>query len=559
MSRLDLTRTLAPTALAVALALGATMDASAHDPVTTPDPTARPLDVPLHDDLGTLSWPVDTASPLAQRYFDQGLRLTWAFNHGEALRSYRAAQAADPACAMCWWGEAYVLGPNINAPMDGDAAQAARAAISRARALAHTPKERAVVEALAIRYRAPDADQRGALDAAYADAMLAVHAQFPDDAEVGVLVVDAIMNTSPWDYWEADGNTPKGRIATALETAEAVLAREPDHPGAIHLYIHLTEASRHPERAEPYADKLAALVPGAGHLVHMPAHTYYRVGRFQDSAQTNKVAVAVDERSFERMVVSEAYRQGYYPHNIHFVVTSAQMAGDAATALEYAARLEGKISDETASRIGWVQAILPAPYFAHAQFSDAATILALPDPGERFPLVKAMWHYARGVAHARAGAAQAARDEALRIAAIAETADFEMLRGWGVPAPDMLRIARLVVEARAAQAEGRHDEAVRRLELAVAVQDTLPYTEPPYWYYPVRQSLAAALLDGGRPDEAVRVAEASLDRVPGNVHALDVLRRAQTALGRTRAADEATRRLRQASIGGVTRIEPDRI
>ncbi len=522
--------------------------AHAHEPVERPDVTAQPDRVPLHDDLGELTYPVTTGIELAQRYFDQGLRLAYAFHQAEALRSFRAAQQQDPRCAMCFWGEAWVLGPNINAAMDSTAIDPAGAAVRRAQALAEHPRERALIEALAQRYSgAPDVD-KAAANRAYADAMAAVHRAYPRDVEIAVLYADALMNTSPWDYWEADGVTPKGQMGDAIDAIEAVLEEHPNHPGAIHYYIHLTEASRHPERAEPYADKLAALMPGAGHLVHMPSHVYFRVGRYRDSIETNRMAVQVDERTLARMDANDVYRDGLYPHNIHFVIASAQMAGDGATALEYALKLHGKISDAAAARVGWTQRIRAAPYLAYAQFGTPEAILGIPDPGGRFPYIKAMWHYARGVAFAQQADLEAARSEAARIAALRQSNDFEFLRNWGVPAPDVLRIARHVVEGRIAQAEGDRARAVREFQTAVTIQDSLPYMEPPHWYYPVRQSLGAALLAAGRPAEAVKELEISLARYPNNVYALFVLEQAQMAVGDMDGARATARRIEQSSI-----------
>jgi tetratricopeptide (TPR) repeat protein len=542
-----------------AAAIIGSSSAVAHDPVVSANPDEAVTDVPLHSDLGNLSYPIDTSSERAQAYFDQGLRMTWAFNHAEALRSYRAAQRLDPDCAMCYWGEAFVLGPNINAPMEDAAGNPAVTAVKKAVALAHKPNEKALIEALALRYSAAADADRAAMDQAYARAVGDAARRFPDDTEIAVLYVDALMNTSPWDYWEADGVTTKGDIGKAISTAEKVLERNPNHPGAIHLYIHLTEASKHPEVAEPYADKLAALMPGAGHLVHMPAHTYYRIGRYTDSVNTNIKAVRVDEDAFNRMATLDIYRSGYYPHNIHFVVTSAQMAGDGPTALDYAKRLDGKISDDMASSIGWIQVMLAAPYFAHTQFSDPQMILDVPDPGNRYPYVKAMWHYSRGVALASRGNVEAARNESAQIAAINGREDFSMLVDWFVPAPDLLRIAQHVVEARIAQAEGDRKRAIDEFAVAVEIQDSLAYMEPPFWYYPVRQSLGAALLADGRAKEAVDVLEESLVRYPNNVYALYALEKACTKTGDLQRAQAASRRIRQASVRGLQDMDIERL
>lgn len=535
--------------------------AMAHEPVAPADPKAQSATVPLYDNLGNLTYPVTTASELAQRYFDQGLRLTYAFNHAEALRAFREAQRQDPNCALCYWGEAFVLGPNINAPMDAGASNPAVAAIAKAQALAHhaAAHEQALIAALAERYSDAAGAERAALDAAYADAMAEAHRRFPDDPEIAILYVDALMNLSPWDYWEADGETPKGRIGEAVAIAEKVLAAHPDHPGAIHLYIHLTEASNTPQRAEKHAERLASLMPGAGHLVHMASHVYIRVGRYHDSVELNKQAVAADEAYLAQTEAEGLYPYGYYPHNIHFVVVSAQMTGDEATAIEYAKRLEGKIPDEVAAQVGWIQAILQAPYFAHAQLSDPETILGLADPGDRFPLVKAMWHYARGVAYAQQDRVEEARGESARIAALGRSGDFSMLLAWAVPAPDLLSLARHVVEGRIAQAQGDAETAVREFRIAATIQDSLPYMEPPLWYYPVHQSLGAALLQAGKPAEAEAVFRESLERSPNNPWTLYGLMEAQKAQGDEPGAQQTEKQLIEARADRSDPIELGRL
>jgi tetratricopeptide (TPR) repeat protein len=508
---------------------------------------------PLWDGLGNLHYPITTASEQAQRYFDQGLRLTFAFNHAEAWRAFKQAQKLDPGCAMCFWGEAFVLGANINAPMENGAVQPAFLALTNAKARAGkaSDREQALIDALAERYASsPDADG-AALAAAYADAMAQARASFPDDQDIAVLFADSIMNTSPWDYWEADGITPKGRLGEAIAAIEGVLAANPEHPGAIHLYIHLTEASTAPERAEPYADRLAALMPAAGHVVHMPAHTYYRVGRYLDALETNIAAVAADEAYLAQVDATGAYPYGYYPHNIHFALVSAFMAGDAEHAMWAADRLEGKVNDDVAADIGWIQLIKQGPYFAHAHMSDPDTVLAIEDPGDRFPLVKAMWHYARGVAFAGKGEVEAARREAAQIAEIVQTHDPDATYPADVAfvANDTMAIARHVVEARIAQAEGDLDRAITEFETAVQIQDSLFYLEPPFWYYPVRQSLGAVLLMAGRAEDAEEVLRQSLVDAPNNGWALYGLMEAQKAQGDETAAAVTTRLFEKAWAG----------
>jgi hypothetical protein len=313
----------------------------------------------LYDNLGTLTDPVTTRAPEAQRYFDQGLRLSYAFNHGEVARAFRKAQTIDPTCAMCYWGEAFALGPNINYPMLPPAVAPAFAAVAQAMALRQqaSPRERALIEALSARYSADPAADRKALDAAYADAMAGVAAAFPDDDQVQVLFADALMNLQPWDYWASDKTAPKGRTAEQVAALETVLGRNPDHPGAIHLYIHTVEASTTPKRAEAFADRLNGKMPGAGHLVHMPAHIYHRVGRYLDSLKVNIAAAEVDEALFATADQDPVYRYSYYPHNVHFVLVSARMAGDGGHTIEAAEKLRQLIPTEQATEIPSVQAI----------------------------------------------------------------------------------------------------------------------------------------------------------------------------------------------------------
>ncbi len=507
----------------------------------------------LWDNLGSLTYPVTTASPEAQKYFDQGLRLSYAFNHAEAIRAFRHAQQFDPSCALCYWGEALAHGPNINAPMFAEAVAPALEAVAKAQDAANgaSPKEKALIAALATRYSdAQDAD-RAALDAAYADAMAKLAKEHPDDLDLNVLAVEAMMDTQPWDYWEgaSGAKTPKGRGADIVATLERVLKANPEHAGAIHLYIHAMENSDAPAKAEPYADRLAAQMPGAGHLVHMPGHIYYRVGRYLDSLKANIEAVAVDEAFLAKVADNGVYRGGYYPHNVHFVMTSAQMAGDAKAAVDAAGKLAAVIDDEVAATFAWVQPVKAAPFFAHAQYGDPDTTLAMPDPGDRFPYVKGAWHYARGVAFAQKRDIASAVAEAEAIDKIANEADLSFLLTNFVPADQLLQIARHIVLARIAQNKGYASTAIDEFQHAVNLQDGLPYTEPPYWYYPVRQSLGAALLKAGRNEEAAEAFRASLKEAPNNGWAIFGLKEAQKALGDAAGAKASEESLTKAWAG----------
>lgn len=519
--------------------------------------SAREDDPPLMDGLGETGRRVSTSSPLAQRYFDQGLKLAWGFNHDEARRAFRKAQRLDPQCAMCWWGEAWVLGPNINSPMDPAAVAPAVAAIAQARALASrgTAQEQALIAALDRRYSADPAARRADLDVQYAAAMRTAARRFPKDADIGLLYADALMNVSPWDYWEASGRRAKPVVAELVPTLEAVLAKQPNNAAAIHLYIHAVEASDRPQRAERYADRLGRLAPGAGHLVHMPSHIYYRIGRYKDSLAANRAAVAVDEAYIAREKPVGVYPLGYYPHNVHFVLVSAEMGGDGATVLEAAGKLAALIPDEAARAFPLVQPMKAAPYFAHARFSAAADVMALPDPGDDLPYIQAVWRYARGIALARGGDAASASAELAAIERLATAADFSRFKEANIPAQEVVRIAAHVLRARIAQSGNDLAGATGELQAAVKLYDALPYMEPPYWPYPVRQTLGALLVLQGRHEEAREVFAAALARTPNNAWALYGLHEAYARDGRKREAREVHRRFTGLWTGERRRLE----
>ena len=506
---------------------------------------------PLYPDLGKLHMPVSTNNAKAQAYFDQGLRLTFGFNHAEAARAFRAARRLDPDCAMCWWGEALVLGPNINAPMFPAAVAPAAAAAARASSLAAraTPAEQALIRAVTRRYASDPPADRAPLDLAYADAMAVAARAFPADDTIQTLFAEALMDLSPWDYWEAGGARPKGRGAEMVAALESVLRRNPDHPGAIHYYIHAMEASTQAEKALPYARKLAAQIPGAGHIVHMPSHIYYRVGLYREALDSNLAAIAIDEKYFRGAASDPVYKGAYYPHNIHFVMVSALMGGDGKTALGAAAKLDQSLPPELLKDFAAMQPVKAAPYFSHVQFSRPETLLALPDPGDDFALVKAMWHYARAVGHAREGDIAAGRREVAAIEAIERGGALQPIVDASVPAMQIAQTARAVANGRLAEARGDLPAAIVAYRQAVEVQDGLPYTEPPYWYYPVRQSLGAALIRAGRLDEAEQVLRASLARTPSNGWALSGLIEIHRQRGDQPALDAARKRFATTWLG----------
>jgi tetratricopeptide (TPR) repeat protein len=524
-------------------------------------PASQVRPIPLYPDLAASPFPVSTRDAQARSYFSQGLLLNYGFNHAGAVRSFREAQRRDPDCALCWWGEAVALGPNINAPMDERDAGAALAAMDRAMALraGAPPMERALIEAAARRYsRDPSAD-RATLDAAYADAMLDAARRFPGDDDVAVLAAEAAMDTSPWNYWEADGKTPVGRIGEAVRLVETVLGRNPGHVQANHLHIHLMEASD-PVRAEASADRLASpSAPSAAHLVHMPGHIYQRRGRHADSIRVNVAAARADESYIRGAGDDGLVRYGYYPHNIHFIVTSAQMAGDMRTAIREGLRLRTVLDPASSARIAWIQAIDAAPYFAMAQFAEPKAILALSAPDTRLAYPAAMHHYARAVAYARL------RDRAgfdREMAAMARIGASDGLQGMieqGVPADELVKLAGLVARGRFAAAQGRGDEAIAFYRQAIAIEDRLPYQEPAFWYYPVRQSLGAALFQAGRHAEASEAFRGALAQTPNNGWALYGLGRSEAAQGRRLEAAAADKALARAWLGDRRWLRMDRL
>ena len=496
----------------------------------------------LYGNLGKLHFPVSSKVPKVQAWFDQGLILAFGFNHAEAQRAFREAQKLDPNCAICHWGEALILGPNINVPMMPEAQAPALAALAKAVELAPkaNAKEQALIAALEKRYSRDPKAERPALDQAFAAAMKDVAARYPRDDTVQVLYAESVMDTQPWDYWEAGGTKTKGNAGEIVGSLERVLKRNPRHPGAVHLYIHAMEASNHPESALPHARRLGALVPGAGHLVHMPAHIYYRLGMYRESLETNKRAIMVDERYFSTSPSDPLYKVAYYPHNIHFVMVSAQMGGDGKTAVDAAGKLDASIPDEVAKQFAIMQPVKAAPYTTHAQFSDAKAILALPEASPDLALVQAMRHYSRAIAYAQMKDATGAKAEIAALEKMEKERDFKEFVDWQVPAKEIVQTARLVATGRLADALGDLDGAAKAYEDAIFIEDSLAYMEPPYWYFPVRQSLASVRLRQGRLDEAEKAFRESLARVRNNGWALAGLAETYKRQGNAKA-EKATR------------------
>jgi tetratricopeptide (TPR) repeat protein len=493
----------------------AARDRHAHGPAGA---AAPPI---LFDDLGTRSHPVTTKSPQAQRWFDQGLRLMWAFNHDEATRAFQEAARLDPDCAMAWWGIAVAAGPNYNDAGTRERDLRAYEAVTKARALASkaSERERAYIAAAAKRYVAKPEPDRKALDAAYADAMREVARRYPDDLDAATIFAESMMDLRPWDLWTPDGK-PQPGTEEIVATLESVLARDPHHPGANHYYIHAVEASTTPERGVAAADRLGPLMPGAGHLVHMPSHIYLRVGRYDDATEANRRAVAADRRYLARAKPTGIYPMMYYPHNIDFLWAAASMEGRSAETIGAARDLARETTPEMARQMPDIEGGLVAPLFAFARFGRWQEILAEPAPPADLPFASGIWHYARGLAFVRGKQlADADREHAALVKIAAATPPERMILQVN-SAKTLLGIADQVLAGEIAAARGATSEAVRRLEAAVKAQDELRYMEPPPWYYPVRHTLGAMLLEAGRARDAERVYREDLRRNPENGWAL---------------------------------------
>jgi tetratricopeptide (TPR) repeat protein len=502
---------------------------------------------PRLQNLGGHRFPVTTRSKRAQLFVNQGLNLSYGFNHAEAARAFREAARLDPGCAMAHWGHALVLGPNINVPMSPDDEPTAYEAVQKAVALRAkaSAREKDYIDALAQRYSGK-AEDRAARDRAYADAMRALSKKYPGDLDAATLFVESLMDLRPWGYWAPDG-TPHQGTADVVSVLESVMARNPKHPGANHLYIHVMESTK-PELAEAAADRLLPLMPGAGHMVHMPAHIYQRVGRYADSAAANEKAVLADEDYITQCRAQGVYPLGYYPHNIHFLWSAATMEGRSQVAIEAARKTASKVPREALQELPFLQAFLVVPQYALTRFGKWDEILAETRPVVDTLFARGVWHYTRGIALTAKGRLDEARGELEKLRAI--VADPELAKvpaSFSTNSPDaILRIAPEVLAGELLTKEGDFDRGLAHLEKAVKYEDALAYTEPPDWHYPVRQSLGAVLLQAGRAAEAEVVYWDDLKRNPGNGWSLYGLSQALTAQAKTDAAALARQRFEKA-------------
>lgn len=502
--------------------------------------------MPLVDGLAPIHYPVTTQSTEAQRYFDQGLALLYGFEFEKAERSFKAASAADPACAMCLWGEALAIGPYINSGPSGvETITRAHALTVRALAMPGiNERERALILALQARY-APKgpADQKGVHEVTFAEAMQAASDRWPDDDFIMVLAAEAAMNVRPWDYWEADNATPRPWAKRAIKLVETVLARNPAQPEAQHLYIHLTEASTTPGRAERAADMLLTAAPASAHLVHMPSHTYYRVGRFAESVRVNQQAIGVDE-AMARTLKEDPKFYGYFGHHTHFILSAAEQVGDRTNALKAAADLEAFATPERAAKNGWLTARLATALQARAQFARGpAEMLTIPQPDARLPDMRMLWHTLRAESLGRAGRAPEAKTE------LAAMRQLRRKHRPGEEMQAMIELAELIARARIAEGQGDAKSAIKLLTKAAGIEHGFAYNEPPVWHQPVDAALGAVLLRTGDAKGAKAAFDRALVRRPGSAWVLWGKAQAETALGENAASAQSMTRYRQAWAG----------
>ncbi|HMS84749.1 MAG TPA: tetratricopeptide repeat protein [Nitrospira sp.] len=496
--------------------------------------------VPLYTNLGSHHKRISTQIPATQQYFDQGLRLVYGFNHAEAIRSFTHAAELDPACAMCYWGIALAYGPHVNAPMDKASGIAAHAAVRKALALkSHaTPSERAYIEALAQRYKADPPADRARLDTAYSRAMGQVAKTYPKDLDAATLYAESLMDLRPWNYWHPDG-TPYPETKIIVRQLENVLTRNPNHPGACHYYIHAVEAVN-PKAAVPCAERLAQLMPGEGHMVHMPAHIFIRVGRWNDAVQANHHAIHSDEVFIEGQHPMGVYPLAYYPHNIHFLAFASTMAGLSAQAIEASKTLASKVNLDAARQVALLQEMLPYHALTLTTFGRWDDVLALPLPPQDIRFAYAMASYARGVAHAAKG------EWAEAESALGTVTGVDAGTPKDAEGKTALSVAVRALSGEIATRRGDLDAGITHFREAVKIEDGGLYFEPPKWYYPIRHSLGAALVKARQHAKAETVYREDLRRFPENGWSLFGLMQSLRAQGKKEEAAAADARFRKA-------------
>ncbi len=495
---------------------------------------------PLFQNLGKLSYPISTTDKKVQQFFDQGLRLTFAFNHAEAHRSFMEASRLDPNSAMAYWGQAFALGPNINDPLPDDerkitcykVLQKAQKAAPNA-----SPREQALIVALAARYSEDPATDLGQLNKAFMEAMASVAAQYPDDATIQTLYADAVMNTMPWNYWDAEGN-PMPNTLKGKEAIEKAISLDPDHPGAHHLYIHMVELPQ-PDLAVPSAEKLGSLMPAAGHIVHMPSHIFIRVGRYLDAVKANEDAILADEDYISQCYSQGMYPLGYYPHNLHFLWSASSLLGNSSKAIEAAKKTAEKVPIGELISLPFLQDFASTPLLAYTRFGKWNQILTIPYPGDDYKHLKLIWHYARGIAFLRKNNIGEAREELEALEAMKNDPELEnVIANYTNPSSKIVLVAHKVLAGELAAAEGDLPAAIGHLQEAVILEEALTYSEPAPWHIPVRQTLGAVLMKAGDYAGAEKIYLEDLKDLRQNGWSLMGLYQSLLAQGKTSEANK---------------------
>ncbi|GAA4424136.1 hypothetical protein GCM10023188_03640 [Pontibacter saemangeumensis] len=521
------------------------------EPITmcAPPPTSDTLwytqnkKAPLFDGLQGVNFPITTSNPEAQRYFNQGLMLAYGFNHAEAARSFFEATRQDSSCAMCFWGYSYVLGPNYNGGMEPDNFSRAYRAVQQARQLAGkaSAKEQALIRALEQRYPPNPVEDRAPYDEAYAEAMQQVYTQYPRDADIGALYAEARMDLHPWDLWQKNGQ-PQPWTEEIVHTLQAVMKLNPKHAGANHFYIHATEASRHPEAAKSSAQLLETLVPAAGHLLHMPSHTYIRTGDYHAGTRANLRAVQADSAYTTACYAQGAYPLAYYPHNYHFMAATATLEGNSRLAMLGAEKLAEHVDTDIMKNPGWetLQHYYTIPYMVATKFGLWDEVLQMQNADTTLIYPELIRHFARGMAYIGKNDLAKAKAELAELKALNDEEELKKMTIWGINSMyDIARIAQLVLEGEVLASEAAHEQGIQLLREAVAIEDQLNYNEPPDWFFSVRHHLGNVLLQAEQYQEAAAIYEQDLMTLPKNGWALSGLSQAYAGLGNSAKAKQA--------------------
>lgn len=510
----------------------------------TPD-----FQAPIFDQLGNNHFEITTSNEWSQQFFDQGLTLTYGLNHAEAMRSFKEAARLDEECAMCYWGMAYVLGPNINAAMDSSLVVEANGYIAQAKQYLDkvTPLEKQMIEAIDLRYPKKKEQTLNTCYQSFAEAMRTTYNNFKESNDVATLCAEALMDLHPWDYWNTETGEPQPWTGEILDILEKTLAINPNHPGANHYYIHATEASRNPERAIEAANTLTDLVPAAGHLVHMPAHIYIRTGNYHEGSIAGELSVIADSLYITNCKAQGIYPLAYYPHNYHFLAATATLEGRGELAIASAFKVAQNADAQLMYRPEWatLQHYYIIPYYILVKFGQWDKILELPKPDLTYP--KTIWHYARGMAFLGTGQIEQTQNELQLLQRINGQEELQQISIWELNTVDhLVRIATLVLEAELDNNQGNAELAISKLNEAVAIEDQLNYNEPPDWFFSVRHILGAIYLENGAYQLAEKTYLEDLAIYPKNGWALKGLLISQKAQDKTDEADLTAKQLTEA-------------